>query len=72
MEYLTTINQDELLPNAKKFLTELKNRGIKISLGSASKNSRLILDKLNITHLFDAIVDGTMVSAAKPDPEVFP
>ena len=45
--------------------------GIPIALGSASKNSRKILEKLELTHLFDAIIDGTVVSAAKPDPEVF-
>ena len=34
-------------------------------------NSRMILDGLKITDLFDAIIDGTKVSRAKPDPEVF-
>ena len=38
---------------------------------SASKNSPLILDRLGITELFDAVVDGTRVNRAKPDPEVF-
>ena len=40
-------------------------------MGSASKNSPLILERLGITPLFDAIVDGTRVHRAKPDPEVF-
>ena len=40
-------------------------------MGSASKNSPLILDRLGIAGLFDALVDGTKVSRAKPDPEVF-
>ena len=48
-----------------------KSEGIKIALGSASKNSPLILDRLGITELFDAVVDGTRVNRAKPDPEVF-
>jgi beta-phosphoglucomutase len=42
-----------------------------INLGSASKNALPILDKTNILHYFDAIVDGNDVSNAKPDPEVF-
>jgi beta-phosphoglucomutase len=42
-----------------------------IALGSASKNARPILEKTNIIHYFDAIVDGNDVSNAKPDPEVF-
>ena len=53
------------------FLQESKQKGIKIALGSASKNAMLILDRLNITRLFDVIVDGTKVANAKPDPEVF-
>ena len=40
-------------------------------LGSASKNSPLILERLRISNLFDAVIDGNKVSKAKPDPEVF-
>ena len=42
-----------------------------IALGSASKNSKLILERLELQKAFDVIVDGTMVTKAKPDPEVF-
>ncbi|MNL69494.1 Beta-phosphoglucomutase [compost metagenome] len=40
-------------------------------MGSASKNAGLILERLHMAALFDAVVDGTRVSRAKPDPEVF-
>jgi len=50
---------------------QLKEKGIKIGLGSASKNAKMILDKLNITSYFDAIVDGNMTTLGKPDPQVF-
>jgi beta-phosphoglucomutase len=69
--YINKMTPDEILPGASRFLKELKNEGYKIALGSASKNAMTILDRLNLTHLFDAIIDGNMVSAAKPDPEVF-
>jgi beta-phosphoglucomutase len=49
----------------------LRENGIRIALGSASKNAQLILQKLDIAKLFDAIIDGNSVSKAKPDPEVF-
>lgn len=52
-------------------MKQARAAGIKIALGSASKNSPLILDRLGITELFDAVVDGTRVNRAKPDPEVF-
>ena len=73
-EYLSYINKmddSELLPDVKKTLEFLKESHQGIALGSASKNARYIIEKTNITALFDAIVDGTDVSKAKPDPEVF-
>ncbi|AEY65330.1 beta-phosphoglucomutase [Clostridium sp. BNL1100] len=70
-EYLYEMTPAEILPGAKDFLKYLRLRGIRIALASASKNAPIILEKLNITDLFDAIVDGNSVSKAKPDPEVF-
>jgi beta-phosphoglucomutase len=72
--YVEMINQmkpDEILPGAKEFLEACKNAGIKTALGSASKNSMTILEKVNIVGLFDVVVDGNKVTKAKPDPEVF-
>jgi beta-phosphoglucomutase len=71
LSYITKMDQSELLPNMKSILEHLKNKGVSIALGSASKNAKLILDTTDITSYFDAIVDGNKVSAAKPDPEVF-
>ena len=71
MEYISKLDESEILPGVKNFLIELRQNGIKIALGSASKNSMLILNNLNLTSYFDAIVDGNKVSKAKPDPEVF-
>ncbi len=71
LQYINRMTPDEILPGAAQFITEIKAAGIKVALGSASKNAMLILDRLNLTPLFDAIIDGNMVAAAKPDPEVF-
>ncbi|HBH49401.1 MAG TPA: beta-phosphoglucomutase [Bacteroidales bacterium] len=71
VEYIVKLKPEEILPGVSKFLDELNDKGIKIALGSASKNAKLILDGLNLTGYFDAIIDGTKVSKAKPDPEVF-
>ncbi|MEK3769451.1 beta-phosphoglucomutase [Paenibacillus sp. FSL R5-0887] len=71
VEYISRLEESELLPGVKEYLTGLRSRGIGIALGSASKNAEFILNKLNITDLFDAVVDGNKVSLAKPDPEVF-
>ncbi|HWT74821.1 MAG TPA: beta-phosphoglucomutase [Mobilitalea sp.] len=71
LDFIYQLKSDEILPGVKKFLTDARTKGYKLALGSASKNSRLILEKLEIMDLFDEIVDGTVVSKAKPDPEVF-
>lgn len=71
LEYIRNLTPDELLPEVVPFLTYLRKRGVKLSLGSASKNAAVILDKLAISSLFDAVVDGNHVSKAKPDPEIF-
>lgn len=71
LEMIASMQPEELLPGSREFLQVLKDNGIRIALGSASKNAMIILDKTNIRHFFDVIVDGNMVYASKPDPEVF-
>ena len=71
LDYVAEINPGEMLPGAHAFLLELHAKGIKIAIGSSSKNSILILDKLGITYLFESIIDGTKLTFGKPHPEVF-
>lgn len=71
LEYILKMTPEEVLPGVKEFLTALHTAGIKVSLGSASKNAKTILKQVGIETLFDAVADGTNVSKAKPDPEVF-
>jgi len=71
LEKVETLTQEDILPGVHEFLLRLRESKQPIALGSASKNARPILKKLGIYDLFDAIVDGTDVSKAKPNPEVF-
>ena len=71
LEYILKMKPDEILPGVLPFLSELRHAGVKIALGSASKNAPLILQQVEITDYFDVIIDGNKVSKAKPDPEVF-
>ena len=71
MEMVNQMKPEEILPGAKEFLTTCRAVGLKTALGSASKNSMTILEKIGITDMFDAVIDGNKVSKAKPDPEVF-
>lgn len=71
VEYISNMDESEILPGAREFIQALKDRGIKVALGSASKNAMLILNNTGLTPYFDAIIDGTKTAQAKPDPEVF-
>ncbi|QUL56671.1 beta-phosphoglucomutase [Paenibacillus tritici] len=71
VEYIAKMDSSEILPGALGFLKECREQGIKVALGSASKNAMTILNNTGLTPYFDAIIDGTHTSAAKPDPEVF-
>jgi len=71
LDYIRKMNPDEILPGAVEFISELRNAGIMTALGSASKNTTVILERLHIKSLFDAVVDGNSVHKTKPDPEVF-
>ncbi|UCH15291.1 MAG: beta-phosphoglucomutase [Bacteroidales bacterium] len=71
VEYISKITPEEILPGVLKFLEDVKRNKLYMALASASKNARLLLDRIGLTHLFDCIVDGTVVTRAKPHPEVF-
>lgn len=71
LESIASIQQADLLPGVLDLLKELKASGIKIALGSSSKNAQIILDRTEITSFFDEVIDGNKVKLSKPDPEVF-
>jgi beta-phosphoglucomutase len=71
LELVRGMPADDYLPGAHEFLRASRAAGIKVALGSASKNAPLILERLGWIPLFDAMVDGNVVTASKPDPEVF-
>ncbi|MEA5401474.1 beta-phosphoglucomutase [Arcicella sp. DC2W] len=71
LDLVKLMTPNEVLPGVAKFLTDLREAGIKIALGSASKNSKLILERINMLDYFDAIIDGNNITKGKPDPQVF-
>ena len=71
LEYIENMDESEILSDVPRVLEFLKENNIPIALGSASKNARPILEKVNLLQYFDVIVDGNNVTRAKPDPEVF-
>ncbi len=71
VELINKMTPDDILPGVKVFLEKTRQSGIKIGLGSVSKNAKPILEKIGIVEDFDVIIDGTKISKGKPDPEVF-
>ena len=70
-EYLKQMSPEDLSSEVKSTLEELKYKGCKLAIGSSSKNTRFILERIGLVDFFDAIVDGTMIAHSKPNPEVF-
>lgn len=71
LSYISKMDVSEVLPDVPRVLDYLVSENQGIALGSASKNARAILEKVELTTKFQTIVDGTNVTKAKPDPEVF-
>ncbi len=70
-DLIQTITPDHLLPGVQTLLIELKQAGIKVAIGSASKNARTVLQQLGINAYIDAIADGYSVQNPKPAPDLF-
>ena len=71
VEYISRMTPGEVLPGSLEFISEIRKAGIRTAIGSASRNTPLILERVGIERLFDAVADGNVVHRAKPDPEVF-
>ncbi|SIP92752.1 beta-phosphoglucomutase [Maribacter ulvicola] len=71
LAYIEKMDASEILPDVPRVLEYLRKKNMPIALGSASKNAKPILKKVDLLPYFDSIVDGNNVTKAKPDPEVF-
>jgi len=68
---LGELSPADLDPSVQATLDELRARGLKLAIGSSSKNAVYILERIGLGDYFDAISDGTNITRSKPDPEVF-
>ncbi|MBX2876943.1 MAG: beta-phosphoglucomutase [Saprospiraceae bacterium] len=69
--YILQMDKSEILPGVLPFLNDLRAQGIKMAIGSASKNAPTIIQQLDLAEYFPVIIDGSKVERSKPDPEVF-
>ena len=70
-ESLHQLSPADLSPEVKSTLDALRAAGLKLAIGSSSKNTKFILGQLGLGDYFDAVSDGNNITRSKPDPEVF-
>lgn len=68
---LATMSREDVPMEVRNTLRHLRDMGIKVAVGSSSKNAKYILERVELFDVFDAISDGTNITHSKPDPEVF-
>lgn len=71
VDYLQQITPENRLPGVMRFLQEAKSAGLLLGVGSASRNARPVLEKLQLVATFDAVGDGYSVANTKPAPDLF-
>ena len=70
-ELLQVLTPSDRLAGVTETLDALRAKGYKLAIGSSSKNTPIILEKIGYSGYFDAISDGNNIKNSKPDPEVF-
>lgn len=68
---LATLKPSDVSAEVLETLAALKKKGVKLAIGSSSKNARFILQQIGLIDEFDAVSDGNNITHSKPDPEVF-
>ncbi len=68
---LEELGPSDILPGAKEFAGTARHKGLKIAIGSSSRNTPVILQKIGLKNFFDAVADGNDITRSKPDPQVF-
>ena len=71
VDFITKLTPDAILDGVMDNLDRLKENGVKIAIGSSSKNAPIILRQIGLDGYFDAVSDGNNITNSKPDPEVF-
>ena len=71
LEEIADFSPGDLLPGAREAIEQCRAAGLSVALASASRNAPLLLSRMEIDALFDAVVDPASVTRGKPDPDIF-
>ena len=70
-ELLKNMTTEDLSQEVRETLEHLREKGLKLAIGSSSKNAGFILERIGLGDFFDAVSDGNNITFSKPDSEVF-
>jgi beta-phosphoglucomutase len=70
-ELLAELTPRDVFPGARELIAHLQAAGVKVAIGSSSKNAQFILERIGMSDTFDAVSDGTNITRSKPAPDVF-
>ena len=70
-QLLAQMTPADLADEVRETLESLRRSGLKLAIGSSSKNTPFILERIGLGSFFDAVADGNCITRSKPDPEVF-
>ena len=70
-EYLKKMGPKDLSASVRETLDALRAKGYRMAIGSSSKNTPFILERIGLSGYFDAVADGNGITHSKPHPEVF-
>lgn len=70
-DYIERMTPAEIFPGVQELIDSIKGERMRVGLASSSMNAKTVLRQLRMEHDFDAVVDGTMITRTKPDPEIF-
>ena len=70
-QLLGRMSPADLSEDVRTTLEALRRAGLKLAIGSSSKNTPFILERIGLGDFFDAVADGNCITHSKPHPEVF-
>lgn len=71
LELLADMDDQAILTGVREALSFLKKQNLLLSVGSASKNAPMILEKTGLLPYLNQVSCGLDTTKSKPDPEVF-
>lgn len=71
LEFVGRMDATEILPGVSEFLAGARTAGLLLCVGSGSKNAEMVLKRIQLRGMFDAVCDGNDISHSKPHPEIF-